>query len=215
MSPIHTPAMQRMLPYWLRRLFTPGRPAPYSALNYETKLLAARALSLAWGAKLPRFETSPAKLQHAAGPVVYKHLARALGHLNPTTVADHRFGLTVLIRDLIEHELQVPTLLTIGFVYQDDQRLSYTPVEQVERLLRFGSVVRADFPLHVWLTLPSHEIIDATFWAVHPALAGSNERAMRGALLDPAFGSTRSYHPQWLGEGIVRDLGLLKGYEEW
>ncbi|UZW61880.1 hypothetical protein [Lysobacter enzymogenes] len=207
--------MQRMLPYWLRRLFTPGRLAPYSALNYETKLLAARALSLAWGAKLPRFETSPTKLQQAALPVVYKHLRRTLGHLDRRMVAAHRFGVTVLIRDLIVRELQVPALLTAGFVYQQGERLNYTPVEQVEKLLRAGAVVHADFPLHVWLTLPSHEIIDATFWAVFPTIAGNDERVMHGILLDPAVGGARTYHPQWLGEGVARNLGLLKEYEGW
>lgn len=215
MSPIHTPAMQRMLPYWLRRLFTPGRPAPYGALNYETKLLAARTLSLAWGAKLPRFETSPTKLRQAALPVVSEHLRRTLGHLDRRTVADHRFGLTVLIRDLIVRELQIPALLTAGFVYQQGERLNYTPIEQVERLLRAGTVVHADFPLHVWITLPSHEIVDATFWALFPKLAVGDERSTYGILLDPAFGGTRSYHPQWLGEGVARSLGLLKEYEGW
>lgn len=209
------PAMQRMLPYWLRRFFTPGGPTPYNALNYESKLLAARSLSLAWGAKLPRFETSPAKLQQVVGPVVHKHLQRTLGHLNTRTVVAHRFGVTLLIRDLIVHELQLPALLTTGFVYQQGERLNYTPVEQVEKLLRAGIVVTTDFPLHVWLTLPSHEIIDATFWAAFPKLAGSDERIARGVLLDPAQSGVRSYHPQWLGEGIARDLGLLKEYEGW
>lgn len=207
--------MQRKLPTWLSRFFKPGVRTPYGALNYESKLLAARALSLAWGLKPPSFEMAPAKLDQRARLIVCRHLARALGHLDPQTVAKHRFGLTVLIRDLLVRELRVPALLTVGFVYQEGERLNYTPIEHVEKLLRAGTVVAADFPLHNWLTLPSHEIIDATFWAAFPSLAQTDERATRGAVLDPAYSAVRSYHPQWVGEGIARSLGLLKEYEGW
>ncbi|MET4727960.1 hypothetical protein ABIE09_001767 [Lysobacter enzymogenes] len=214
-STIPTLAMQRMLPTWLCRFFIRGRRIPYGALNYETKLLAARALSLGWGTKLPRFDTSPVKLGQAARPVINKHLAGTLGHLDRKTVMTHRFGLTLLIHDLLTHELQIPLLLTAGFVYQQGERLNYTPVEQVEKLLHSRSVVGPDFPLHIWLTLPGHEIVDATFWAAFPALTGSEERARRGVMLDPADWAARSYHPQWVGEAIVRRLGLLKENEGW
>lgn len=215
MSPISRPAMHRMLPHWLRRLFPSGRPAPYGVLNYESKLLAARALSLAWGLSPPRFDFASLELAESARGVIYKHLGCALGHLDPITVAAQRFGLTLLIRDLLVRELRAPALLTAGFVYQQGERLNYTPVERVEKLLRSGTVVAADFPLHVWLTLPDHIVVDATFWAAFPTWVSSDERAKRGAIFDPALAAERSYHPQWVGEGVARSLGLLKEHEGW
>lgn len=215
MSPISRPAMQQMLPHWLRRLFTSGRPTPYGVLNYESKLLAAEALSSAWGLRPPRATYAPLEWPQTARSVIYKHLECALGHLDPNTVAAQRFELILLVRDLLVRELRVPALLTAGFVYRQGERLNYTPIELVEKLLRAGTVVTADFPLHVWLTLPTHVVVDATFWAEFPSRVSSKERARRGAIFNPAFAAERSYHPQWVGEGIARSLGLLKEREGW
>lgn len=215
MSKIPRPAMQRMLPNWLCRLFPSGRPTPYGVLNYESKLLAARALSLASGLNPPRFEFASLEFAESATGVIYKHLSFALGHLHPQTVAAQRFGLTLLIRELLVRELRVPALFTAGFVYQKGERLNYTPVERVEKLLRAHSVVTAEFPLHAWLTLPCHVIVDATFWATFPNLASKAERVRRGAIFNPAHAAERSYHPQWAGEGVARSLGLLKEHEGW
>lgn len=215
MSPLPTPAMHRKLPNWFHRLLMTGRHVSYGVLNYESKLLAARALSLAWGLSPPRVDLASLEFAEPAPGVVYKHLGRALGQLDPTTVAAQRFGLTLLIRDLLVRERRVPALLTSGFVYQQGERLNYTPVERVEKLLRAGSVVTADFPLHVWLTLPDHVIVDATFWATFPNWVSSEERTKRGAIFSPARPAERSYHPQWIGEGIARSLGLLKEHEGW
>lgn len=81
----------------------------------------------------------------------------------------------------------------------------YPLPQQLRRRLRS----RRQAPV-TWLTLPSHEIVDPTFWAVLPAYACADERQNRGLFMHPDQMLGRSYHPQWTGEGFVRRVGLLK-----
>ena len=215
MSRIQTPAMQRMLPTWLRRLFVPSTPDAHAALSYESKLMAAYARSALWGLHPPVFRPAPVRLGPAAAPAVHRQLATALGHLGEDLVARQRFGLTLLMRDLLERELRVQLVYTLGYVYQDGQRLCHTPIEGLEQMLRTGIAPGARISLHAWLTLPSHEIVDASFWAAFPALASTEERLHRGLLMHPDQMPGRSYHPQWVGEQFLRQIGVLKEYEGW
>ncbi|WP_394538735.1 hypothetical protein PRJ39_24790 [Lysobacter enzymogenes] len=215
MSRISTPAMQRMLPPWLRRLFTPGVPDNHAALSYEAKLMAAYARSALWGLRPPLFQPAPVRFGQAAAPAVHRQLACALGHLNEDLVAGQRFGLTLLIRDLLVRELRAPLVYTLGYVYQNGQRLYHTPIEGLEQMLRTGIAPGARVSLHAWLTLPSHEIVDATFWAAFPALACPQERQQRGLFMHPDQMPGRSYHPQWTSEEFVKRIGVVKEYEGW
>ena len=142
-------------------------------------------------------------------------LSRALGHLSEDLVVRQRFGLVLLVRDLLETELRVPLTYTLGYVCQRGQRLYHTPIVGLEQMLLTGIAPGARISLHAWLTLPSHEIVDATFWATSPAFASEQERSQRGLFLHPDQMIDRSYHPQWVGDGFVRKIGIVKEYEGW
>lgn len=209
--------MSRTLSLWLHRLW-PGRHSPrrQAAGRYQAQLAEARARTVLWGLRPPGFDPVPVRLASEATVLaVQQQLSRILGHLDEQVVADQRFGLTAEVRSALEQQLRAPLAYTLGYLHQDGQRLCHTPIAGLEQMLRTGIAPGARVSLHAWLTLPSHEVIDPTFWAVFPALACAQERECRGLFMHPESMPGRSYHPQWLGEGFVRRIGVLADYAGW
>ncbi|WP_250447886.1 hypothetical protein [Lysobacter enzymogenes] len=208
--------MHWKLPTWLRRFFIPRAPDTAATISYETKLMAARARSILWALRPPAFDPVTARYASPGSALLMRQqLAMTLGHLSVDQVAAQRFDLTAQLRERLERELRVPLTYTLGYLCQDGQWLCCTPIAGLEQMLRTGIAPDARVKLHVWLTLPSHEIIDPTFWAVLPAYACADERKNRGLFMHPDQMLGRSYHPQWTGEGFVRRIGLLKEYDSW
>lgn len=217
MSQLPFPAfMHWKLPNWLRRLFTPGAPAAGAATLYEGKLMAAHARSTLWGLQPPCFE--PQAFRYASGEAVEstdRLFDYALEGMREDVIAAQRFALTAMVRGLLEVQLRVRVAYTLGYVCLDGHRLCHTPIEGLEQMLRTGIAPGARVSLHAWLTLPSLEVVDPTFWAVFPALCRPDEREARCLFMHPDLMPDRSYHPQWVGDGFVRRIGILKEYEEW
>lgn len=216
MSPVFAPAcMDWNLPTWLRRFFAPRASAPSVTISYETKLMAARARSILWGLRPPAFDPVPVRyLSPGSALLVRQQVSMVLGRLPDEQIAAQRFSLTALLRDQLERELRLPLTYTLGYLCQDGQWLFCTPIARLEGMLRAGTAPGARFQLHAWLTLPSHEIVDPTFWAVSPGHARADERQNRGLFMHPDQMPGRSYHPQWAGEGFLRKIGALREYEE-
>ncbi|UNP29226.1 hypothetical protein [Lysobacter gummosus] len=219
MSRLESPAYMRpLLPNWLRRLFIPepNRTAQYAAGRYEAAFVAAQARSILWGLRPPAMEPLPVRYASpSAIAAVRWQLHRSIGHLSEDVVATQRFGITAAVRTMLEAELKVPLAFTLGYVRQNGQRLCYTPIEGLEQMLRTGIAQGARVSLHAWLTLPSHEVIDLSFWALFPDSSCAEEREMRSLFTHPDQMLGRSYCPQWIGDGFVRGIGVLKEYEGW
>jgi len=115
----------------------------------------------------------------------------------------------------LEGALRIPLTYTLGYVCQNGQRLCHTPIPQLERMLLLGSEPGANPKLHAWLTLPSHEVIDVSFWALYPELSCAEEREMRSLFMHPDEMPGRAYCPQLAGDQFVRQVEILKEYEGW
>ncbi|MGO1069631.1 hypothetical protein [Lysobacter sp. CA199] len=210
--------MHPLLPNWLRRFFVrkPSRSGEHAAGCYEAAFVAAQARSILWGLRPPAMEPLPVRYASpTAIAAVRWQLHRAIGHLSEDIVTTQRFGITAAVRTMLEAELKVPLAYTLGYVRQNGQRLCCTPIEGLEQMLRTGIAPGARVSLHAWLTLPSHEVIDLSFWALFPDLSGAEEREMRSLFMHPDQMLGRSYFPQWIGDGFVRRIGVLKEYEGW
>ncbi|MGO1069701.1 hypothetical protein [Lysobacter sp. CA199] len=218
MPQFQTPAMHWKLPAWLRRLFITrrDRSSQHAAGRYEAGFVAAQARSILWGLRPPSMQPLPVRYASpSAIAAVRWQLHRAIGHLSEDIVTTQRFGITAAVRTLLEAELKVPLAYTLGHVRQNGQRLCHTPIEGLEQMLRTGIASGARVSLHAWLTLPSHEVIDVSFWALFPDLSCAEEREMRSLFMHPDQMPGRSYCPQWVGDGFVRRIGVLKEYEGW
>lgn len=218
MSEFHPPAMHRKLPTWLRRLFFAHRSgsSQYGAGHYEAVFLAAQARSILWGLRPSSWNLLPVRYASPSTiAAIRRQLHRAVGHLSEDVVATRRFGITAAVRTMLEAELKVPLAYTLGYIRQNGQRLCCTPIAGLEQMLRTGIAPGARVSLHAWLTLPSLEVIDVSFWALFPDLSCADEREMRSLFMHPDQMQGRSYHPQWVGDGFVRRIGVLKEYEGW
>lgn len=218
MSQFQSPTyMPPNLPNWLGRLFKKAKRSPESATGvYEAKFEAARARAVLWGLNPPRFEPLPMRFASVEAIESTRRLRDyGLGRLREDVIAAERYGVTAMVRGMLEAQLRVRIAFTLGYVYQDGRRLCHTPIEGLEQMLRTGIAPGARVSLHAWLTLPSHEIVDPTFWAVFPALCNTAEREARGLFMHPDQMLERTYHPQWVGEGFARRIGVLKEYEGW
>lgn len=219
MSKIQTPAyMSPVLASWLRRFFSSKRNnvSPHAGGRYEVAFTAAYARSSLWGLHPPSIDPLP--LRHAtptSTSAIQWELNGSIGHMSEDIVSTHRFGITAAIRTVLEAELRVPLAYTLGYVQQDGRQLCHTPIEGLEQMLRTGIAPGARVSLHAWLTLPSLEIIDVAFWATFPAQSSVDEREARALFMHPDQMPNRTYHPQWVGDGFVRRIGVLKEYEGW
>ncbi|WP_148649865.1 hypothetical protein [Lysobacter antibioticus] len=218
MSQFHPPAMHWKLPTWLRRLFFAHRngSSQHGAGHYEAVFLAAQARSILWGLRPSSLSLLPVRYASPSTIAAIRwQLHRAVGHLSEDVVASHRFGITAAVRTMLEAELKVPLAYTLGYIRQNGRRLCCTPIAGLEQMLRTGIAPGARISLHAWLTLPSLEVIDVSFWALFPDLGCADEREMRSLFMHPDQMQGRSYHPQWVGDGFVRRIGVLKEYEGW
>ena len=182
MSQFQSPAyMHPLLPKWLRRFFYSNRgDASKQTGCYEASFLAAQARSILWGLKPPPMEPLPVRYAATSTiSTVHWHLHQSVGHLSREVVASESFGVTASIRTMLEAKLKTRLTYTLGYVVQDGQRLCHTSIAGLEHMLRAGIASNRRLNLHVWLTLPSHEIIDVCFWAQFPDLACAEEAEMR------------------------------------
>jgi hypothetical protein len=210
--------MHWKLPPWLRELFITRRErsSQYADGRYEAAFVAAQARSILWGLRPPLMDPLPVRYASPSTIAAIRwQLHRSIGHLSEDIVATQRFGITAAVRTLLEAELKVPLSYTLGHVRQNGQRLCYTAIEGLEQMLRTGIAPGARVSLHAWLTLPSHEVIDVSLWALFPDLSCAEEREMRSLFMHPDQMPGRSYCPQWVGDGFVRRIGVLKEYEGW
>lgn len=219
MSKIQTPAyISPVLPSWLRRLFSSKRDiiSHEAAGRYAAAFAAAYARATLWGLRPPSIDSLPVRYATPASiSAIQWQLYRSIGHISEDIVATQRFGITAVVRAVLEAELRVPLAYTLGYVQQNGQQLCHTSIEGLEQMLRTGIAPGARVSLHAWLTLPSHEIIDVAFWATLPAQSSIDERETRALFMHPDQLPGRTYHPQWVGDGFVRRIGILKEYEGW
>lgn len=219
MSRIYHPAYMRPLTLsWLRRLFSPAQSdaSQHAARRYEVAFEAAQARSLLWGLHRPRFDpTSTLIGLPATVAKVEEELRLDIGSISVDMISSERFGITAAIRGPLERTLRIPLTYTLGYVQQGALRLRHTPLDELERMLLAGYVDDPKINLHVWLTLPSHEIIDVSYWAAFPHMCSRNERESRVLFMRSDQMEGRSYHPQLIGDEFVRKIGALKEYEGW
>lgn len=188
----------------------------HAAGRYEAAFVAAQARAILWGLRPPSMEILPVRYASPSSIAAVRwELHRSVGHLSEDVVAAQRFGITAAVRTTLEAALRVPLAYTLGYVHQNGQRLCHTSMEGLEQMLRTGIAPGARIRLHAWLTLPSHEVIDVSFWALFPELSCTEEREMRSLFTHPDQMLGRAYCPQWVGDQFVRRIGILKEYEGW
>jgi len=116
------------------------------------------------------------------------------------------------MKPILEKYFDTELYLTIGYISNGES--TYFPISESQitnLLIEKPKEVQETIPFHVWLTLPSLEIIDLTFGQSF-AEKSTEDIPMNQFLLrhpDQIYGSMK-YHPMIIGEGFLKSIGVLK-----
>ncbi|SEJ77353.1 pentapeptide repeat-containing protein [Pseudomonas sp. NFR16] len=113
------------------------------------------------------------------------------------------------LREPLETIFDVPLTLTLGYVRFENQAVFHTPEGKLKQMLKQNLTLQA-VNIHAWLTLPSHEIIDLTFFtSVGVRYQQPNYIGLACLGHSDDMGEDLSYHPQLVGDGFLWQTGLL------
>jgi hypothetical protein len=127
-------------------------------------------------------ERSPARLtprpdlvdKNKADPV----LRRPLGHYEDREIVNQALAVQMLLLRELSLGIEVPLMLTRGW-FEIEGRASYQHGDQLRRKLReegAAPFMVDGLPLHVWLTSPAFEVIDATLPTILAQVAGKKDQ---------------------------------------
>ncbi len=125
------------------------------------------------------------------------------------------------MQKIILNNLKLPTIITIGYLNFNGKDMFKFESLGKHNITRVNEQGKTELGIHVWLTLPTYEILDLTFMA---QLAYVNYPQERKILLEDAptfifnFGSARQvsesedciYHPMYVGTDILAQNEFLK-----
>jgi len=118
-------------------------------------------------------------------------------------------GFHLGVKPFLEEYLSSDVYYTIGYLVKDKGRLYYLTDDMIESMLEEGFNNDRIY-IHVWLILPTMEILDFTFLTVYAELANKPDRkgefymGKAEELNDDIF-----YYPVLIGDGFLRKYGVL------
>jgi hypothetical protein len=136
---------------------------------------------------------------------------RVLGSMTPEIVAGNCLNISLLLKNLIEDELNLKSYFTLGsFQLCGKSSFEFTE-DELKHWIRHGIPDFANIDIHAWLTLESLEIIDATI-ATTIGVTCNDPEAVGGVILDlPSdLSEGLSFHPVVVGAEILPDIGAAE-----
>ncbi|NHQ86813.1 hypothetical protein HA050_11855 [Iodobacter sp. HSC-16F04] len=132
-------------------------------------------------------------------------------------VAGQCWRINIFIKNFLEEHFGVPLVLTIGYI-EDYPNFDYYKMTEAEIATLLNSPMghngNCAANLHVWLTLPSMEILDVSFMTSFgkvnnkPELIGTVVYGPPEKLSTPNF----NYKPMVLGEHFINRVGLNNAF---
>lgn len=130
--------------------------------NYSDELKAAFSFTKQLGLETPAYLPVPSRILLKNSQNLTNALQESLGSLSPDKVSAQCFAINFKLKNEIDRALNTSSMLTFGWVHEppnDYFRLSASDLRQM--IIQPKAIDSLN--LHCWLTLPSEEIIDATF----------------------------------------------------
>ncbi|WP_339492857.1 hypothetical protein [Pseudomonas sp. EA_15y_Pfl2_R67] len=186
-------------------LFT-RNPAP----NYVKEFADALKRTRSWHLSPPEFGSSSNRYLSEDATVEIGRRWQDIyrGHA-PEVFAGKCFEVAGTMQKPLEDILGVPLAFTLGYVKFHGRPVFHTPTKKLKPMLKQNLALQA-VNLHAWLTLPSHEIIDLTFFTtvgVHQQTPDYIGMACIGHSNE--IQDFLSYHPQLVGDGFLKKTGVL------
>ena len=179
-------------------------------MPYFDDFRAATDRTRRFGLDVPHHEIEPDRRYLTAArqrefPFV---MHKAIGAIGTEELMAQCMSIHHRLKPVIQDWLDVPVVYTIGWVQTKGEGLFKFDESHIHDLLQLASVPRT-LGVHVWLTLPSMELIDlslaTTMAIVHNMPEGLGQMMAKHA--DDVTGM--AYKPMLLGDGLLRRIGVL------
>lgn len=120
-----------------------------------------------------------------------------------------------VMKSILEEDLGLEVFLTLGYISIQGKTSFGTPLSELEIAIK-NRMPRDKWKIHIWLTLPSTEVIDLTlFYSLNEGLSWSLEPATPMILmeLNSYDNGTIELHPLLVGEEVIHQLFKIKTIE--
>ena len=131
--------------------------------------------------------------------------------MTPEIVAGNCLNISLLLKNLIEDELNLKSYFTLGSFRMSGKSSFEFTENELKQWIQYGIPDFANINIHAWLTLESLEIIDATI-ATTIGIACNIPEAVGGVIHDlPSdLSGDLSFHPVVVGAEILPDIGAAQ-----
>jgi len=183
--------------------------------GYEKEFHDAIERTDSWGLCAPYFKTSDKRyIDEKILQKLTEYLQEFFEKRDIRQISQQCFAVNFLMQRQVEKLLGTSLTYTLGYVEHIQQKVFYTPEEQLrERLSAPPSLRPVD--LHAWLTSPSYEIIDLTFSTTYGVAYDTPECiGLVAAQHHSLFNEALIHHPQIVGKDFLAAIGLLVQFEE-
>jgi hypothetical protein len=146
-------------------------------------------------------------LTPANGEAISEAIYASAGALTKTQIIAQCIAINLQLAPAIEKALGCPAFLTIGHVnISGDSYFERTESDLLEMIE--NAAPKKSVPLHCWLTLPSHEVIDLTFRFSMKHINGWKECSTDPIAGDPDHLGDVRYHPMLVGHDFIAKAKL-------
>jgi len=175
--------------------------------DYEAEFTHAIERTDTWGMCAPYFRSNPRRVTVEKGHEISQYVQAALGSFTAEQISRQCIAVAFFMRKELEDLLNTSLVYTLGYVEFNQRNVFYTPESELKALL--SSPPRpAGINLHAWLTTPSYEIIDPTFWTTYGVV--NNDPDSIGRIMMQhytLFNKHLIHHPQIVGEEYLYSIG--------
>ncbi len=136
---------------------------------------------------------------------------KALGSMEPEMVAGNCLSISLLLKNLIEDELNLKSYFTLGSFHMSGKSSFEFSEDELKQWIQHGIPDFSNIDIHAWLTLESLEVIDATI-ATTIGIACNVPEAVGRVIHDlPSdLNGDLSFHPVIVGAEILPDIGAAE-----
>lgn len=193
-------------------------------ITYRKELIQAIERSKSSGLEIPDFfieSNNVSFLNPEIRTHLFEFLYKRVYKNDIDAVAFHCFDWSFYLKNEIDNILCCESILTIGYVDFLGKSAFKSEIEEiVSWISQPSSDIRFGANLHIWLTLPSLEIIDitiaASFLKINSDILG-NIKDYRNCVMDlPKENAGIEYfvyRPQFVGEDFLYKTSIAKNYE--
>lgn len=128
------------------------------------------------------------------------------GMLEPKDLTARCIPIHDQLQNVLKVKLGILSYFTIGYITLNGEKVYYQTEKSLKQLLSAG-IDLCSVNLHVWLTLPSMEIIDMTFPTSYGVV--KNKRELLGQVVTKHYSeltADMSYHPMIIGTEYIEKI---------